>query len=279
MFHQIRRRAGTSLVEVVVATFIIGVLMVAALRSLGASVSGSHRLARSSQATQLAHEMLAEILELDYEDPDGSVTFGRESNEGSFTTRAEFDDVDDFHLWAENPPIDRDGIPLSEFNEAWHRQVTVSYVDAQDLAARVVSDAGIKRIDVTVKYNEKKIATATGFQTEAWINMIPDVGNHQTAGALPPGNAAPFAVIEASLLSGTGNLTVDFDSRQSYDPDEDHLSYRWNFDDGTTSTAKNPSHVFVNSTTHDVVFNVQLTVSDTSGADNTANIAITVLKP
>ena len=274
-----RRRAGVSLVEVVVSTFIIGVLMIAALRSLGASVRSSHRLVRSTKSNQLAHDLLSEILELSYEDPDGSATFGREADESLIVIRAELDDVDDFQPWIENPPVDGEGNALTGFDNSWQREVTVVYADPEDLTARLDSDSGIKRIDVIIKYKGTQIAKATGFQTKAWIDMIPEVGNHETAGSLPPGNSSPIAVVESSSVSGQGELTVQLDSKQSYDPDDDYLSYEWDFGDGVTSTSENPSHRFVNSTTQDIVFNVQLTVTDPSGAEDTASIAITVFKP
>lgn len=46
------------------------------------------------------------------------------------------------------------------------------------------------------------------------------------------------------------------------DPDGDEMSFTWNFDDGTMSTERNPTHTFTKTGT----FDVTLTVTDERGA-------------
>ncbi|MGR6321147.1 PA14 domain-containing protein [Micromonospora soli] len=68
----------------------------------------------------------------------------------------------------------------------------------------------------------------------------------------------PVAQAAADVTKGVGPLQVQFSSAGSSDPDGDPLTYRWDFGDGTTSTAANPSRTY-----SDVgVFTVRLTVSD-----------------
>ncbi len=77
------------------------------------------------------------------------------------------------------------------------------------------------------------------------------------------GNLPPVAVATSDVLYGTGPLTVQFFGDQSYDPDNDNLTYTWDFGDGSpNSTAANPSHIFTTTTTGPVSFNVRLTVRD-----------------
>ena len=77
------------------------------------------------------------------------------------------------------------------------------------------------------------------------------------------GNLPPVAVATSDVLYGVGPLAVQFFGDQSYDPDNDNLTYSWDFGDGTpNSTAANPSHVFNTSATGPVSFNVRLTVQD-----------------
>lgn len=78
-------------------------------------------------------------------------------------------------------------------------------------------------------------------------------------------NEAPEAAISVNRTSGRAPLRVNFDGTGSSDPDNgpQALSYRWNFDDGETSTAPSPSHRFTN----DGVYNVTLTVSDGEDSD------------
>jgi glucose/arabinose dehydrogenase len=77
------------------------------------------------------------------------------------------------------------------------------------------------------------------------------------------GNRSPSAVIDASATSGAGNsLEVEFSAAQSSDPDtNDDLTYQWDFGNGQTSTAVNPTVVFTNSAGF-TPYTVRLTVSD-----------------
>ncbi|GIF24624.1 glucose/arabinose dehydrogenase/regulation of enolase protein 1 (concanavalin A-like superfamily) [Actinoplanes tereljensis] len=72
------------------------------------------------------------------------------------------------------------------------------------------------------------------------------------------GNRAPVAKAAASPDNGLGPLDVSFSSAGSADPDGTALSYAWDFGDGSTSTAQNPTHAYaVNG-----VYPAKLTVSD-----------------
>lgn len=73
------------------------------------------------------------------------------------------------------------------------------------------------------------------------------------------GNRAPSAVITASTDSGLSPLTVNFSSQGSSDPDPNTtLTYSWDFGDGSTSTAANPTNTYTANGPYDVT----LTVSD-----------------
>jgi len=77
------------------------------------------------------------------------------------------------------------------------------------------------------------------------------------------GNLPPVAVASSNVLYGSGPLTVQFFGDQSYDPDNENLSYIWDFGDGTpNSTVVNPSHTFTTTATGPVSFNIRLTVQD-----------------
>ena len=74
-------------------------------------------------------------------------------------------------------------------------------------------------------------------------------------------NLAPIAKGSATPTSGSAPLTVRFSSWGSYDPDGWLRGYKWNFGDGTSSTAANPSKTY-NSTGK---FTATLTVTDKLG--------------
>ncbi len=83
-------------------------------------------------------------------------------------------------------------------------------------------------------------------------------------------NQAPVVHASASPTSGPTPLTVSFSSTGSFDPEGQPLTYRWEFGDGATSTAANPSH------TYDTPgpYTARLTVSD--GAHDSISTPITI---
>ncbi len=85
-------------------------------------------------------------------------------------------------------------------------------------------------------------------------------------------NRAPTARASANKTSGQAPLAVTFSSAGSSDPEGQALTYSWNFGDGTTSTAANPSKTY----TANGTYTVTLTARDPAGATGTANVTITV---
>ncbi len=85
-------------------------------------------------------------------------------------------------------------------------------------------------------------------------------------------NRAPTATAAADKTSGQAPLTVAFSSAGSSDPDGGTLTYAWNFGDGTSSTAANPSKTY----TANGTYNVTLTVRDPQGATGSASVQIGV---
>ncbi|KRD47598.1 hypothetical protein ASE27_04745 [Oerskovia sp. Root918] len=88
------------------------------------------------------------------------------------------------------------------------------------------------------------------------------------------GSRSPVAKPAATPDSGTAPLTVTFDGSASTDPENEALTYAWDFDgDGTTdSTEAKPTHTY----TENGVFDARLTVKDPSGKVGTATAPITV---
>ncbi len=89
------------------------------------------------------------------------------------------------------------------------------------------------------------------------------------------GNQWPVAVAGADATMGDVPFTVNFDSTGSADPDGSISSYLWDFGDGSTSTAANPSHAYT--TPGDYV--ATLTVTDNQGATTSNAVAIAAQAP
>jgi PKD repeat protein len=73
-------------------------------------------------------------------------------------------------------------------------------------------------------------------------------------------NAPPEARAATSTEVLLPGVPVQFDATGSHDPDQDEITYRWDFGDGTTSDDPNPQHAFAE--TQDPTRTVTLTVDD-----------------
>jgi type II secretory pathway pseudopilin PulG len=157
-------RRGLSLTEVVAATFIVALMAVAALNSLGAATSSSESIGNRAVALGLADELMSEILQAPYSDPTDTPALGHESGE-PVGPRSTFDDVDDYEDWDQNPPQYRDGTTMPNRAE-WRRRVLVEYVQAGDPTQTVGLDQGVKRIRVIVQYGDQVLAEQVALRTD-----------------------------------------------------------------------------------------------------------------
>jgi len=105
----------------------------------------------------------------------------------------------------------------------------------------------------------------------AGSGINPDSGLYRIEYA--KGNRTPKAKASADKDSGQPDLTVQFSSAGSTDPDGDALTYLWNFGDGSpTSTEPDPTHVY----TEPGSFTAQLTVTDEAGKSASSTVVIVV---
>lgn len=84
-------------------------------------------------------------------------------------------------------------------------------------------------------------------------------------------DAAPTAVLGGDL-TGVEAGSVSFDGSNSTDADDDHLSYAWDFGDGTTGSGAQASHIYADNGQ----YIVKLTVTDPRGRESTASNVVTV---
>src|SRR4029078_264809 len=91
------------------------------------------------------------------------------------------------------------------------------------------------------------------------------------------GNRTPVAVASADRYYGPTPLAVQFSSNGSYDPDNQPITYSWNFGDGSPlSTQANPAHTFTASPGVPTGYVVTLTVTDTGNLSAQATLIISV---
>ncbi len=143
----------------------------------------------------------------------------------------------------------------------------------------------IKRLKVNAA---GQVTSNPGFATAgpAWVDVslgpngniyFADYGDGNTGtGSIKqivytPTNGSPVARATANPTSGAVPLNVQFTGSGSTDPNNDPLTYEWDFGDGTAhSTAVNPTHAYTTSGT----FTAVLTVRDGRGGVSTANVVI-----
>ncbi len=82
------------------------------------------------------------------------------------------------------------------------------------------------------------------------------------------------AEASATPRHGHSPLTVQFSSAGTTNYGGGTLSYAWDFGDGTTSTAANPSHTYTSSGVE--TFTARLTVSNSNGGSSTSTVPVTV---
>ena len=158
-----RTRAFT-LVESVISLVIVGVMLVAALNTVGASRLSQYKTSTRAQGRLLAESLLAEIFTQPYADPNGAVLFGVEVGEND-ATRDAFDDVDDYHTWTSSPPTEKTGTQMSSW-AGWQRTVTVEWVDPADPALVQGTESLAKRITVKVSCGNMPVATLVAIKTD-----------------------------------------------------------------------------------------------------------------
>jgi prepilin-type N-terminal cleavage/methylation domain-containing protein len=141
-------RRGLTLPEVMITTVLVSVMLVTAMRTVGA-VFHTRLVAQQRQEGEiLAYDLLAEVMAAAYEDADETVgSFGLDSGETGDGSRALWDDVDDYDGWEALPPESRDGTPVPGA-DGWKREVTVSRAVRPTPRLNWLLDTGLKRIRV-----------------------------------------------------------------------------------------------------------------------------------
>lgn len=158
-------RRGFTLVEAIMSMLIVSVLLVSALNATGASALAQYKTAERSTARFLADGLMSSLLATAYEDPAVAASFGLESGEAT-SSKANYDDVDDFDGWNESPPQDQDGVVISNMT-GWRRKVAVTRVNAATPTVTASAESGAKLVTITILHNSVPILTRVAVRTNA----------------------------------------------------------------------------------------------------------------
>lgn len=154
---------GLTILEIVVATLITGVMLVVSLDSVGAVFASNLANARHLAGPGLAQELMAEIMAMPYDDPDGqSPALGTEDTE-SAVNRNDFDDVDDYDNLNSLGIRSKSGALRTGYT-AWQQQADVQWVDIDTGLASNLGDTGLKRITVTITSPEGEVTQLVAYR-------------------------------------------------------------------------------------------------------------------
>lgn len=142
-----------------------------------------------------------------------------------------------------------------------------SSLERYDAVTGTWSDAG------TLAAARSRMFTAT-LLTDGNVLFTGGPGPLATAEIYTPGAVSSNLPPIANFSHATSNLTATFTDASS-DPDGSIASRFWNFGDGTTSTAVNPTKTYAASGT----YSVMLTVTDNNGTANSITKSVSVAAP
>ncbi len=194
---QKNNRNGLSLIEVVVSSLLVGTVVVGSLEMLGASVRTQTSANDRIDGPRLAEMLIAEIMTMPYDEPDGAGPKGLDSGE-SGGDRADFDDVDDYQGWSESTIQAKNGTPLPN-TVGWTRTADVWWVDRANGNVWIIHDTGLKRFTVTVTSPDGVVTECRGMRGRWGILEQP-----------PTVDKTVVTLIEATLAVGSAT-----ESRQS----------------------------------------------------------------
>ena len=153
-----RVRDGFTLIEVAVATAIVGIGVAALMACLAAGTRTSRAGQQLAQAVFLIQEARERTLKLPFSDPSGSGTVpGPEAGEDP---QVAVDDLDDLTGVTFSPPCDACGQPIAAL-VGWSQTFTLTWRDPDDLTS--VAPAGttdIIHVQVDVAYQGQIVQSA-----------------------------------------------------------------------------------------------------------------------
>jgi type II secretory pathway pseudopilin PulG len=156
-----------TLVEAVLCTLIVGIILVAAIATVGATRRTHKSASDRAAANALARDLLVEVTSKPYADPTATrpTSLGVDPGETPMM-RPTFDDVDDYAAFTESPPTSPTGAAIPGYDK-WSRAVTVEYASPASPDQPAFTDTGVKRITVSVWANGAVLATRMALRTSA----------------------------------------------------------------------------------------------------------------
>jgi hypothetical protein len=164
-------RSAFGMLETTIATALTSLLLVVALNTAASVNLTLTRRGYASKATQFASLLLTEAAEKCFQDPTQTTTsLGLESGE-STTSRAGWDDVDDFNGLNLSALVDRSGTALPD-SSGW--QATMSVVYAVVASPQTTSGAAttLKRVQLNFTDPSGRVHSFYALRSQRGVSMI-----------------------------------------------------------------------------------------------------------
>ena len=149
MRHRNHCNRGFTLIEVLIASAILSFVTLGIVQAVTAGQARTLDALKRSRAQALAEVLLEEILAKPYADPEGAAAFGPDAGE---STRADFDNIDDYHGYLESAGSLADHAAVLYPNSYQSLERSVSVLAVTNSVTDLGGDhAGVQ---VTVSVNE-----------------------------------------------------------------------------------------------------------------------------
>lgn len=158
------QRRGFGQLEVIISTVLVGVLMVSSFSTIAASRRSQVFESNKIRGLAIAEALMAEIVQLPMREPSCDCGFGLETGE-SGSTRANYDDIDDYHGLLDSPPKSKSGAACAGYSDL-RRRVTVDRVMPSDWNVTTSSYSGVYRVTVSVLRDTLEVCRIVGYRAE-----------------------------------------------------------------------------------------------------------------
>jgi len=154
-------RGGFSLIEVAVATAVVGIALTALLVAVGSNTRVGDAGTKLTQGVCLVEEIREWTMALPFRDPDPGDANNPPGPDGT-NPQTWVDDLDDLMDVTYSPPRDGQGVAIFDLT-GWSQTISLSWRDPNDPAATVSpGTSDVVYVQVDVAYQNKPV-TATGW--------------------------------------------------------------------------------------------------------------------